>query len=62
MPNIVSKYNSKNYTIVVSNILNSFKIIVDYLGYFTIDNTTINNSYIQSLIKKYNFNKDIYYI
>jgi len=48
MPNIVSKYNSKNYTIVVSNniILNSFKIIVDYLGYFTIDNTTINNNYI----------------
>jgi len=46
MPNIVSKHDSKNYTIVVSNILNSFKIIVDYLGYFTIDNTTINNSYI----------------
>jgi len=46
MPNIVSKYNSKNYTIVVSNILKSFKIIADYLGYFTIDNTTINNSYI----------------
>ena len=46
MPNIVSKHDSENYTIVVSNILNSFKIIVDYLGYFTIDNTTINNSYI----------------
>ena len=62
MPNIVSKHDGKNYTIVVSDILNSFKIIADYLGYFTIDNATVNNSYMWSLIKKYKFNKDIYYI
>lgn len=56
IPNIVSKHNSENYTTVVSNVLNSFKIIEYYLSYFTIDNTTINNSYMQSLAKKYNFN------
>ena len=59
MPNIVSKHNSKNYTTIISNILNSFKIIEDYLSYFTINNAAINNKCLELLAIKYNFNKNI---
>jgi len=46
MPNLVSKHSSIVYIEVVSYVLDRFKIIADRLGYFTINNISINNNYI----------------
>jgi hypothetical protein len=42
---------------VISNVLNTFKIIKERLSYFITDNAYINNTCLDYLVVKFSFNK-----
>jgi hypothetical protein len=42
---------------VISNVLNTFKIIKERLSYFITNNAYINNTYLDYLVVKFSFNK-----
>ncbi|KAF1977745.1 hypothetical protein BU23DRAFT_452231, partial [Bimuria novae-zelandiae CBS 107.79] len=49
-------YTSVNITTIINIILKSFKISAYNLGYFILNNATNNDSPINTLAIKYNFN------
>ena len=42
---------------VISNVLNTFKIIKEWLSYFITNNAYINDTYLNYLVVKFSFNK-----
>ena len=68
LPIQLSQHSGINYTEVISNILNTFKITKEQFNYFITDNTCTNNTYLDYLAVKFGFNKAyrraccIYYI
>ena len=57
LPTQLGQHLGINYAEVISNVLNTFKIIKERLGYFITNNTYINNTYLDYLVVKFSFNK-----
>ena len=57
LPTQLSQHLGINYIEVISNILNTFKIIKERLSYFITNNAYINNTYLDYLVVKFSFNK-----
>ena len=57
LPTQLGQYLGINYTEVISNILNTFKIIKERLSYFITNNAHTNNTYLNYLVVKFSFNK-----
>ena len=57
LPMQLSQHLGINYTEVISNVLNIFKIIKERLSYFITNNAHINNTCLNYLAVKFSFNK-----
>ena len=57
LPAQLSQHLGINYAEVISNVLNTFKIIKKRLSYFVTNNARINNTYLDYLAVKFGFNK-----
>jgi len=57
LPAQLGQHLGINYAEVISNVLNMFKIIKERLSYFITNNARINDTYLDYLVVKFNFNK-----
>ena len=57
LPTQLGQHLGINYTEVISNVLNIFKITKERLSYFITNNTHINNTCLNYLAVKFSFNK-----
>ena len=57
LPTQLGQHSGINYAEVISNVLNTFKIIKERLSYFITNNAYTNNTYLNYLVVKFSFNK-----
>jgi len=57
LPTQLGQHSGINYMEVISNVLNTFKITKERLGYFITDNAYTNNTCLNYLVVKFSFNK-----
>ena len=57
LPTQLGQHLGINYAEVISNVLNTFKITKERLGYFITNNAYINDTYLDYLAVKFSFNK-----
>jgi len=57
LPTQLGQHSGINYAEVISNVLNTFKITKERLGYFITDNAHTNDTCLDYLAVKFSFNK-----